>query len=356
MECALLVEAMKLVIGLTLITAFFFTACAPSGGGQPASVSDTQKFDDGPIVHQAGKYQVYEGLTQAQDMKVDWEASTKKYSLKGKLRLQPVLSREQIDIDLDLIGTAADEDTVVLKPSTSVGVEGMQIAAKATCLGVNGDCGNSYVDIYVAYDEKIYHHQIQNLAEIVPDPEDPSDDQLHDDDFHEDTDFAQDGPGYSVDFEDDIDKTFDVKPIPQQPKKDEPKKEQPKKEEPKKEDPKAEEPKKEEPKNQDPKKEEPKKEEPKKDEPKKEDPKQDPPKVNPPKKEEPKKDPPKKEQPKPLPQPKPAPIPKEEKPEDRPAPLPADFPRYANQAIGTVNNGRLQNGIDLWAYEKSMTA
>jgi penicillin-insensitive murein endopeptidase len=40
----------------------------------------------------------------------------------------------------------------------------MKVAAKATCIDEAGGCGSSFIDIYVQYNDHIYHHQIETSA------------------------------------------------------------------------------------------------------------------------------------------------------------------------------------------------
>lgn len=227
MVCALDLDAMKNLNWIYLIIAMAITACAPSEKGQQASVQTTQDYPT-PVIRTAGEYQVVQGATSVQDMVVKYDGASLKMSLKGKLNLRLVgNSRENLSLDLDMLGTKGNDDYVILKTVQSLGIPGLQLAAKATCLGVNGDCSSSFIDIYVAYKEQIYHHQVesteekpqqQQQAEVkTPDTkeEDDEDGTLAEEteEDHEDTDEVDEAPGaYVGDMKNDIEKVLEVKP------------------------------------------------------------------------------------------------------------------------------------------------
>ena len=214
---------MKNLIWINLLLAMTITACAPSEKGQQASVETTQDYPT-PVMTKAGEYQVIQGASKVQDMAVKYERGTKKMSVKGKLNLTTVGTRENLRLDVDLIGTKNDEGYVILKPVQSLGITGLQLAAKATCLGINGDCSSSFIDIYVSYKEQIYHHQIESTEAADTTEADTKNSELKDDDDnapvaqegdddHEDTDDVDEAPGvYVGDMKNDIEKVLEVKP------------------------------------------------------------------------------------------------------------------------------------------------
>ncbi|WP_413584974.1 penicillin-insensitive murein endopeptidase [Bdellovibrio sp. HCB274] len=335
----------------------------------PSMVQDTAKAPDSPQVRQAGAYEVIEGSTQIQGMEVQFDKATAKVTLQGKMQLTTVDSRKVIPLEVQLQGTADDQGFAVMKPVGSVGVADLQVAAKATCLGEGSDCTTNFIDIYIAYEDRIYHHQVESVEATLDMPDSPQESaspemgheghESHGDDNFADEDDEEiehgemdvpEGMGqYVGDVENDIEKVLDVKPKakPTTPKEETPKKDSPK-DEPKKEEPKKDAPKKETPKQQDP--------------PKKEEPKQVPPKKQePPKKEDAKKDPPDKEEPK-----------KEDKKDDgkdddkdddkkkddgklpeSPTPPKFDLLAKLDQAVGPVNSGFLEKATDILGYQKA---
>lgn len=300
-------------------------ACAPDTRetGMPAktTVPEAQK----PTIVDVEGYRVARGATRVQDISVHFDKETRSMKVRGKIEYLSLDGRTIESQELDLNGILDAEGFIALRSHPSIQLkEGLQVAAKATCLSKEGTCTSSFIDIYLALNGVVYHHQVESHQESGEKVEEAVADDGHDhDDALEsegDSDDADGEPGQYVGSQkEDIDDLLDVKPAPpkDQPKKEEPKKEEPKKEEPKKEEPKKEEPKKDAPKKGEPKKEEPKREEPKHDEPKKEEPKV------------------------PTPQPRP--------------PSTSQIAK-TSQAIGSVNAGRLQNGINLFDIQQKNSA
>ncbi|WP_413582270.1 penicillin-insensitive murein endopeptidase [Bdellovibrio sp. HCB288] len=340
------------LLSALLILGLIVSGCARRGNNMPSMVQDTAKPPESPQVRQAGAYEVIEGSTQLQGMDVTFDKASARVTLQGKMQLKTLDSHQTILLNVELQGIADDQGFAILKPVGAVGVADLQLAAKATCLGVGSDCSSNFIDIYIAYEDRIYHHQVESVEETLEMPDSPQepaaptagkDGEVHDEDNFADEDGEEDGHDeieppegmgqYVGDVENDIEKVLDVKP---KAKEETPKKEEPKKEEPKKETPKPVTPKPEAPK-QDP---------PKKDEPKKDPPKQETPKKDPPKKEEPKKTEPKKDD-------------KDDKKsegEELPkAPTPPKFDLLAkmDQAVGPVNSGHLERATDILSYQKS---
>lgn len=346
-----------------LILGLFVSGCGPRGSGFPASVRDTAPMPESPQIREAGNYEVIEGATKLQGMDVSFDKGTSKITLQGKLQLKTLDSKKTIPLDVQLQGTTDTAGFAIMKPVGSVGVADLQIAAKATCLGVEGDCSSNFIDIYISYEDRIYHHQVESVEDTMDMGEEPKkaepkvapspgqtpaeeeDDSFADedgDDGHDEMDVEEGAGQYVGDIGNDIEKVLDnpkpktpaPKPSPSaSPKAEEPKKETPKQDTPKKETPKQDPPKKEDPKKEEPKKEEPKKETPKKDEPKKETPKADD-KDKDDKKDDNKKD------------------------DDKDIPVAANPPKFnllakLDQAIGTVNAGRLERATDILGYQKA---
>ncbi len=311
---------MRRVLRSLILTAVTVTmGCAPDSRHEGSKAVTTYEPPRPTVVQEDG-YRIARGATRIQDVTVHYDTQTKSMSLKGKIEYLPTRGSVVQSLSLDLAGLLEHGGYITLKNRTSqTSSEELQVAAKATCLSSEG-CASSFIDIYIYTDGVIYHHQIEShqeeKQEEVQEQEPAEKDELESEGG---ADEVEGEPGqYVGSIKEDIETLLKVTPV-----------EEPKKEEPKKDEPKKEEPKKEEPKKEDPKKEEPKKEEPKKETPKPEDPKKDTPK------EQPKKDEPKKEEPKEVPHPTPRPsIPK------------------SNQAIGPVNNGRLENGVNMLKYEQ----
>ncbi|MGE5085521.1 MAG: penicillin-insensitive murein endopeptidase [Bacillota bacterium] len=214
---------MKNLIWINLFLAMTITACAPSEKGQQASVETTQDYPT-PVMTKAGQYQVIQGASKVQDMAVKYDHDTKKMSVKGKLNLTTVGTRENLRLDIDLLGAKNNDGYVILKPVQSLGIAGLQLAAKATCLGIDGDCSSSFIDIYVSYKDQIYHHQIESIeasdekdadAKKADSKDEDSDAPVaqQGDDDHEDSDDVDEAPGvYVGDMKNDIEKVLEVKP------------------------------------------------------------------------------------------------------------------------------------------------
>ncbi len=360
-----------------LILGLFVSGCGPRGNEFPAaSVRDTWAPPEGQI-REVGDYEVIEGATKNQGVEVKFDKGTKSVSLTGPMILKTYDTKKTIQLDLKLVGTATAKGYAVLKPVGSSGVVDLVVAAKATCLGVENDCSSNFIDIYVSYEDRIYHHQIESMDETLAMPteakdadssdveegagkedgqvqSDESGDEDHEDEHDEVTDMDESQGSYVGNVESDLENILEVKPKPKAgstPQKDEPKKDTPAKPEvpPKKDTPaKPEVP--------------PKKDEPKKDTPAKPEvpPKKDTPVTPevPPKKEEPKQDDPKKETPKADD--------KDDDKEDAPvvsAPPKFDMLSKLDQAVGpvgvvTLKNGRvlkgsLENATDVLSYQKA---
>ncbi|UYL09768.1 penicillin-insensitive murein endopeptidase [Bdellovibrio sp. SKB1291214] len=345
-----------------LILGLIVSGCAPRGNNVPASVRDTAPTPEQPQIRQAGNYEVIEGATQLQGMEVAFDKGTSKITLQGKIQLKTLDSKKTLPIDIQLQGTSDIQGFAVMKPVGSVGVADMQVAAKATCLGVEADCSSNFIDIYISYEDRIYHHQVESVEDTMEMGEEPKqaepkvtpspgqtaqedDESFADedgDDGHEEMDIEEGAGQYVGDIGNDIEKVLDnpkpkapaPKPAPSaSPKAEEPKKETPKQETPKQDPPKKDTPKQDPPKKDDPKKVPPKKEEPKKDVPKADD------KAKDDKKDDKKDD--------------------DKKADDKEVPVvvanPPKFDLVAklNQAIGTVNAGSLERATDILGYQKA---
>ncbi|NUN05397.1 MAG: penicillin-insensitive murein endopeptidase [Bdellovibrio sp.] len=300
-----------------------FTACAPDSREQGVPAVTTHESPKPVIVEEKG-YRIARGATNIQDMSVNYDPQTKSMRLKGKIEyLAESGGIEKRSIDLS--GVQSEDGYVVLKDQRREAPNGdkVRVAAKATCLSEGNSCFSSFIDIYIHSEGLTYHHQIESHQkdEKAAEGAEPKKDSVkksetetpanvavteEDIEFEGGSDGVDGEPGqYIGSVTEDIEKILGVTPK-EDPKKDSPAKDEPPKAEPpaKKDTPPA----------------------PRKDPPAKEDPKKNPPKA----KEDPKDDEPKKSE-----------------------PVPKPVMRNAIQAVGQVGNGRLQNAIDLYGYEKN---
>jgi penicillin-insensitive murein endopeptidase len=338
------------LISSLLILGLIVSGCAPRGNNTPSSVRDTAPMPEQPQVRQAGNYEVIEGATQLQGMDVAFDKGTSKITLQGKMILKTLDSKKTLPIDVQLQGTTDVKGYAVMKPVGSVGIADMQIGAKATCLGVEADCSSNFIDIYISYEDRIYHHQVESVEDTMDMGQEPKkaqpqvtpspgqsaaeeDDSFADedgDDGHDEMDVADEQGQYVGDVGNDIDKVL-VNPKPKTPAP--------------KPSPSA-----------SPKADEPKKETPKQDPPKKDTPKQDPPKKEDPKKDTPKKDDPKKDAPKADDKGKDKDDGKKD--DDKDIPVVVNPPKFdllakLDQAVGSVNSGTLDRATDILSYQKA---
>ncbi|KHD87452.1 MAG: hypothetical protein OM95_14255 [Bdellovibrio sp. ArHS] len=315
---------------LTLIFSFplVLSACAPDQRDQGSTPVTTYEPPRPTVTEQDG-YRIARGATRLIDMKVVFDATTKAMALKGKIEYLPMRATSLQTIEVDLSGILDSDGFIQLRnhrKDLSL-PQGLQLAAKATCLSEEGSCQSSFIDVYLYADGVVYHHQIESQQEQPPQtgPEVTPEEELESEGGADD---VEGDPGqYVGSIKEDIETLLEVKP---EPKKEEPKAPAQSSETPKKEDPKKEEPKKEEPK-----KEEPKKDDPKKDDGKMEDSKVPIPTPRPkdePKKEDPKKDEPQRQEPK-----------ADSRPEIK----------KASQAIGPVNQGRLENAMNMLRFQEN---
>lgn len=329
--------SIKLIHSIALMS--FLAACAPDSRQMPSEATTTYSPKK-PIITEGDSYRLARGATRIEAMDVVYDSETRSMSAKGRIEYLDLKDSRLRTIDLDMMGVADQNGFVVLKNTANMQVlpEGVQVAAKATCLGENLSCSSSFIDIYLYAEGVVYHHQVEHdqnkFTENTETPGDAEDDP----DYGVGSDGVDGEPGpYVGSVQDDIrslldwniieDVKSDKKEETKDPKKDEKKNEgknpvgSDKKEDPKK--PEAPKP--------------PVKEEPKKEESKKEEPKQEQPKPG-----AAKQDQSKKENPPPT------------KPPVKEAPKTTEIPK-ANQAVGAVNSGRLENPANLLNIEKGLS-
>ncbi|WP_374029843.1 penicillin-insensitive murein endopeptidase [Bdellovibrio bacteriovorus] len=284
----------RLIQALSIISLFaLFTACAPDSRQEPSQATTTYEPPRPVILNEEG-YQIARGATRVQDMAVKWDAETKSMSLRGKIEYLPMKGNSVQSLEIDLSGLYETGGFVTLKNQRRdlPQKEEVRIAAKATCLSAEGRCASSFIDIYIYTEGVVYHHQLESHNESpVDEKKEETPSEIEEElETEGGADEVEGEPGHYIGTViEDIEKILEVKP---QPKAEEPKKETPKTETPKKETP---------------------KEDVKKEQPKKEDPAE----------------------------------------KETPSAPTKPAIKSANQAVGSVNAGRLENAVDLLKYEEN---
>ena len=145
-----------------------FVGCAPSSGTDPlktqptaASTPTTEK----PALYREEGVEVVRGGVHSDHLEVKYDEVSKGMTLKGQLQLTPFDGGPLAVLDISLAGTV-DGQRISLKPlpGDKTTTAGMNVAAKATCIDEAGGCAASFIDIYVQYNDHIYHHQIETSA------------------------------------------------------------------------------------------------------------------------------------------------------------------------------------------------
>lgn len=159
---------MKIVCWPFLFIALFLTACAPASRDEQTSVTTTYSPPT-PTVSKEGSYDVVHGATSVADMYTQFDAAKKGLSLRGKVNVRPLDGAAAFVVNVDMEGTADSKGFVYLqatKDQASLPPE-VKMGAKATCLGKNYSCDSSFIDIYVEFRGKVYHHQVESHQEAA---------------------------------------------------------------------------------------------------------------------------------------------------------------------------------------------
>lgn len=156
------VGMMKHVAALIFLLPVFFVACSSGKNGEGASVAVTTYSPTKPQVSLEGRYEVVSGATQADGVVSKYDSSLKWLSVHGKIKVQPVDNSTPFVVELDADGQVDSSGFVVLnvgKKQSSL-PSGVKVGAKATCLSSERACHDSFIDIYIQYHGKVYHHQL----------------------------------------------------------------------------------------------------------------------------------------------------------------------------------------------------
>lgn len=159
----------KLIVSLIIATSL--VSCGPGSNGQfktqTVTMSTKTTLDqEKPTILKDGGYQIVHGATSTSNMKVTYNTDMKTYALKGQISVKPLNESNTLSLDVDMSGLPDAQGFVYLHSSENAPAlpEGVQLGAKATCLGEDQDCTSSFIDIYVIYKEKVYHHQLESEA------------------------------------------------------------------------------------------------------------------------------------------------------------------------------------------------
>lgn len=211
------------------------SACGPSFTvlDQAGLVKTTTPMPENPSIVEEDGYQVVRGALHLQEVDVHFNDATKAIELKGQLKLTDARSQAATSIDMNLSGAVDSHGFAALRPSKSMDTlpPGIKLAAKATCLGKKGDCSSSFIDIYLAHGDLIYHQQIEARQDkpvvekdpVKPQPQAPTVEKPEpvkpmaadgDEDEHENDEADEQGGRYVGDTAKDIEDLFDIKPKP----------------------------------------------------------------------------------------------------------------------------------------------
>lgn len=198
------------------------TACGPSFTvlDQAGQVKTTTPQQEQPQIHEEDGYQVVRGALHLQNVAVHFNEATKSIELKGQLNLKDARSQAATYIEMNLAGPVDNQGFAALKPTISMETlpPGIKLAAKATCLGKKGDCSSSFIDIYLAQSDLVYHQQIEARQDkpVIEKPEPVTEPEPveGDEDEHENDVAEEEGGSYVGDTAKDIQDLLDIKPKP----------------------------------------------------------------------------------------------------------------------------------------------
>lgn len=161
-----------LIIGSLITTTLLVGACAPSSDNTPVAVKPTgpaQPNQVKPTVVVTEGHEIVQGGLRSQNLQAVYDDTTQSMTLHGQLEITPFDGSPKATLNVALAGTSNGDSRITLKPYKSdlQIPEGMNLAAKATCLGDDGDCGTSFIDIYVQYKDHVYRHQVETVSNEV---------------------------------------------------------------------------------------------------------------------------------------------------------------------------------------------
>lgn len=151
-----------------------------------------------PVVVVEQGYRIARGATRFQNMSITYDHEKKSMSLSGQVEYLPMVAATSGKLDLDLVGNLEDgQESIVLRAKSGANLpSGLQVAAKATCLSDNGACHSSFVDIYIAVDGVVYHHQVESHQDKQPEvaaPTSPTPPESENPEDHSDHDHEEEG-------------------------------------------------------------------------------------------------------------------------------------------------------------------
>lgn len=152
--------AKKLII---ILAALALTSCAADRKDSAQTVKSTRTVSKPQVVNQDG-YKIAKGSVKIDGVTVNFDEPSKSLNLKGRVEFSHVKSGAPESLNINLVGTVDAEGFAVLKSVDSQN-ETVKVAAKATCLGSEGDCHSSFIDIYIQADGVVYHHQVESIAD-----------------------------------------------------------------------------------------------------------------------------------------------------------------------------------------------
>lgn len=196
--------AKKLIL---LLASFSLISCAAEREDNSRWITPVSK-ETKPHVVELDGYKVAKGSLKIDDIKINYDDQSKNISLVGRLEFKHIKTGAPSSVNINLLGTVDSEGFASLKSLDSQN-ETLQVAAKATCLGSEGDCHSSFVDIYVKADGVVYHHQVESIANDFGDDGEEFDPSMA-------TEVADDGieedgeGGFIGDLSTDIERLFDL--------------------------------------------------------------------------------------------------------------------------------------------------
>lgn len=174
------------------IVIFILSACSPKGFQEPLATIENAKTEPTAKIEQpyysyklGSKASMVEGLVQSNDLKLNLDGKTTETTVKGNVTVR-FIGGGQATIPVDVAGKIEEEpvDGAVgfLKSvnSDALASQNVRVGAKITCLSDN--CADSFIDIYIAKDAYVYHHQVQAHKNAIPDFSQSNYPQQNDDD------------------------------------------------------------------------------------------------------------------------------------------------------------------------------
>ncbi len=135
-------------------------------------VTDNNRKSPRPVISKEYGYKMARGATEVQDISVNFDPKKAEMTLKGKLKYLSAKGDGVKVIDLDMSGYMNIDGYVHMNNNRNT-PPGLKIGAKLTCLDDGPNCESSFVDLYLAEDDLIYHHQLTLQKEELPQTSEP---------------------------------------------------------------------------------------------------------------------------------------------------------------------------------------